>query len=147
MKTKLILALLLVSLFTACTQSVVSALTRSSCDWQFIQSVGGIAVGPPQRDQRGHVMLPVRCDVSGTQRITRRPTHINSALVCETPVVRIRDGTIFLTIRTTVAGNPKLSSRCPTADLGALAPGRYSVIYRSPGGTNHPLGSIDIPRS
>lgn len=147
MKTKLISAFMLASLFTACTRSVVSALTRSSCDWPFIQSVGGIALGPPQRDRRGHAILPIRCDVSGTQKITQRPTHLNSALVCEAPVVRIRHGTIFLTIRTTVADNPKLSSRCPAADLGALVAGRYSVIYRSPDGTSHPIGSIEIPRS
>ena len=127
-----------------CT-SVVSFAARSSRDWQFIQSVGGIALGSPQRDARRHVLLPIRCDVSGTQTITVRPTAINSALVCEPPVVRVRSSTVLLTIRTTIASDHNSNARCPAADLGALAPGEYSVIYRSPDGSQHPLGSIQIP--
>jgi predicted RNase H-like HicB family nuclease len=60
-------------------ETIISSAARSSRDWQFVQSVGGLALGTPQRDDRGHV-LPIRCDVSGTRTITVHPTAINSAL-------------------------------------------------------------------
>ena len=125
---------------------MVSGVARSSRDWQFVQSVGGIALGTPTRDRRGYVLLPVRCDVSGTQTITRHPTTMNSVLVCEPPSLRIHSGTVFLTIRTSVASSRNSDSRCPVADLGALPGGAYSVIYRSPDGSQQPIGSIEIPR-
>lgn len=117
-----------------------------SRDWQFVQSVGGLALGTPGRDDRGHVLLPLRCDVSGTQAITVQPTTMNSGLVCEAPAARVRSNTVFLTIRTFIAGSDKAEARCPAADLGAQPAGAYSVIYLSPDGSQHPLGSIQIPR-
>jgi len=129
-----------------CSSSIVSIAARSSRDWQFVQSVGGIAVGTPTRDSRGHVLLPIRCDVSGTQTVTVRPTAINSALVCESPTTRVRGSTVLLTIRTTIASSHNSNAHCPTADLGALSTGEYSVIYLSPDGSQHPIGSFQIPR-
>ena len=126
-------------------ESLVSFTARSSRDWQFVQSVGGIALGTPQRAPGGEVLLPIRCDVSGTTTITVRPTAISSALVCEPPIVRIRSSTVFLTIRTTFANRRNRDARCPPADLGALPAGNYSVIYLSPDGSQHPLGSINSP--
>ena len=125
-------------------ESFISLAARTSRDWQFVQSVGGMVVGTPQSTSRGHFLLPVRCDVSGTKAITVRPTAGSSALVCELPIVRIRSSTVFLTIRTTLAAKRNLDARCPPADLGALTAGDYSVIYLSPDGTQHPLGSIKI---
>jgi len=148
-KTKLklpILAAVALLVAVAGCETLISSAARSPRDWQFVQSVGGIALGTPQRDDRGHVLLHMRCNVSGTQTITVHPTAINSALVCEPPSVRVRSGTVFLTIRTTVATNRNSNARCPNADLGALTAGQYSVIYRCPDGSQHPLGSIQIPR-
>ena len=125
--------------------SFVAFAARSSRDWQFVQSVGGIALGTPQRDNRRHVLLPIRCDVSGTQTITVSPTAINSTLVCESPIVRVRSSAVFLTIRTSVPSKRFPNARCPDADLGTLTAGEYSVIYRSPDGSQHPLGSIQVP--
>jgi hypothetical protein len=125
--------------------SVASFATRSLCDWQFVQSVGGIALGKPHRDGRRHVLLPVHCDVSGFQTVTVAPTTINSGIVCESPLVRIRSGTVFLTVRISVASKLYASARCPDADLGVLTAGRYAVIYSSPDGSQHPLGTVQIP--
>lgn len=146
MKTKWpLLAAITFSLVAVGCTSLVSVAFRSACDWQFVQSVGGIALGTPQRDDRGHVLLPIRCNVSGFQTITVRPTTINSGIVCEPPLVRVRSSTVFLTIRTTIPSKRNPNARCPAADLGALAAGEYSVIYHSPDGSQHPLGSIQIP--
>src|SRR5881394_3841678 len=97
-------AIALLVAVAGCDTISLSAV-RSSRDWQFIQSVGGIALGTPQRDDHGDVILPIRCDVSGTRTITVHPTALNSALVCEHPSVRVRSPTVFLTIRTTMATN------------------------------------------
>jgi hypothetical protein len=132
--------------------AVILLIAVSGCnavesrDWKFVQSVGGLALGTPWRDNRGHVLLPVQCDVSGTQTITVHPTAMNSALVCEPPDTRVRSNTVFLTIRTVIAGSRKTDARCPAADVGALPAGVYSVTYLSPDGSRHPLGSIQIPR-
>ena len=129
-----------------CSSFIVSVAARSSRDWQFVQSVGGIALGTPTRDSHGHVLLPIRCDVSGTQTVTVRPTAFSSILVCEPPLIQVRATTVFLTIRTTVASNHNSDARCPTVDLGAFSAGEYSVTYLSPDGSQHPIGSIQIPR-
>ena len=134
-------------LFVACgcDSSLVAFAAGSSRDWQFVQSVGGIALGTPQRDGRGHILLPIRCDVSGTQTITVRPTAMNSALVCEPPIIRVRSSSVLLTVRTSIPSKRYPSASCPDADLGPLTSGAYSVVYASPDGSQHPLGSIQIP--
>jgi len=120
--------------FVGCTD-LISSVSRSSQDWRFVQSVGGMALGTPARDDRGHVLLPIHCDVATT----------NSGMVCLPPWVRVRGRMIYLTLRTSLPAAP-YDSRCPPADLGALAPGGYSVVYRSPGGDEHALGSIQLPQ-
>jgi hypothetical protein len=123
---------------------MVSIAASSSRDWQFVQSVGGMAIGKPARDGRGNVILPIHCNVSGTRRITTKPNGINSALVCERPSVGVRGSMIFITVRTTVASDQNSDADCPAANLGRLAPGRYSVVYRDPDGGSHPLGLIEV---
>ena len=144
MKTPVLTSIAVIFVAVGCT-SIVASTTRSSRDWQFVQSVGGIAVGTPTRDSRGHVLLPIRCDVSGVNSITTKPSTMNSALVCVAPSTRVRNSTVYLTIRTSLPAEA-YDCRCPTADLGAIAPGEYSVIYRSPRGDEHSLDSIEVPR-
>jgi len=144
MKLPVLAALALLLVAVGCT-SVVSVAARSSCDWAFVQSVGGIAVGTPRRDDRGHVWLPIRCDVSGLETITTRPTTTNSGNVCVPPRVRVRSSTVYLTVRTSLPSKRYPTSRCPDADLGELPAGRYAVVYDSPDGSEHPLGSIQLP--
>ena len=145
-KWTFIAAATLLFVAVGCGSSLVAFAARSSRDWQFVQSVGGLTLGTPQRNDRGHVLLPVRCDVSGTQTITVRPTTMNSTLVCESPIVRVRSSTVFITLRTSVPSKRYPNASCPDADLGVLTAGEYSVIYASPDGSQHPLGSIQIPR-
>ena len=140
----LLLALLLLFAGTNC-EMIVLAVSHSSRDWASLQSVGGLALGTPVRDDSGRVALPIRCDVSGTQTITVRPIGIDSGSVCERPIVRVRSNTIYLTVRTMLAGREGLGGLCPPADLGKLATGTYAVIYLDPQGSHHPLGTIQIP--
>lgn len=116
-------------------------------DWKFVQSVGGLKVGPARRLQDGRVLLPIHCDVSGLRAITRRPTTLNSGLRCLPPRVEVRTGEsiIYLTIRTGPAtGGAKASS--PPADLGQAMPGEYALRYRDPNGRSRRLRQITVPQ-
>jgi hypothetical protein len=130
-------------LASARCRSIVSDAAQLSRDWQFVQSVGGLAIGTPQRDSRGYVMLPIRCDVSGSQTITVHPTTMYSGLSCDSPAVRVSSTNICITVRAGLFS--KGDARCPPADLGKLASGDYSVFYLSPDGAQQPLGNIHIP--
>ncbi|HEY9842960.1 MAG: hypothetical protein ACAI44_14260 [Candidatus Sericytochromatia bacterium] len=111
-------------------------------DWDFVQSVGGIAVAAPVR-QGGRVLLPVRADVSGTEQISVKPVMLNSGLVCMGVSV-VRDGQeIGLTIRTGLLQRGR-DARCPAADLGDLPPGTYRIVYLSPDGSKQPLGDFSL---
>src|SRR5207248_5866168 len=128
-----------------CSSLLVTLTSCSLCDWKFVQSVGGIAVGTPARDNRGHVWLPIHCDVSGTQKITVRPTNVSGMTVCEAPVVRVRSNTIFLTIRIAYTNPWNSHAVCGPADLGRLPAGTYSVVYLGPDRSQHPIGVIQVP--
>ena len=145
-KTKFTWFILIVGLLLIATvvhQSFGSSIFSSSRDWQFIQSVGGLAIGTPHRNDRKHVILPIRCDISGTETITVHPTTGYSGLACDLPAVHVHSTNVFITVRTTLPG--KRDARCPPADLGKLAGGDYSVFYLCPDGTHEPLGSIQVP--
>jgi hypothetical protein len=149
METKRQFALLAAVVLTvagAGCATMISAASQSSLSWQSVQSFGGLALGQPQRDQRGHVILPIRCDVSGTHTITVRPTAIESALACRLPRVRVREGKIVLTIRVGFAGGRYEDARCPAADLGPVPAGQYAVEYLDPDGTRRPIGAVQVPR-
>ena len=110
-------------------------------DWQFVQSVGGLAIGSPRRDDRKHVILPIRCSLAG-DTVTRKPTTGYSGLAFDTPIVRVSSTNVFLTFRTTLPG--KRDAQCPPADLGKIAGGDYAVFYRNPDGTREPVGNIHV---
>lgn len=137
---RLIFTLLLSACLIGC-DSVTSSATNRPCDYRTIESLGGIAVGLPRLDSREHVIVPIRCDVSGTSTITCRPTRLESALACAKPDVRVTGNTIRITIRTCFIGRD-LSSRCPDIDLGRLRDGTYLVVYGDPDGNEHPIGAV-----
>ena len=127
-----------------CTAFAVWA-TRRREDWQLVQSVGGIAVGTPYRSDDGRVFLPIDFDVSGLRAITTQPTTMNSGMMCAAPLVDVGPQVISITVRTELADKGGYGPGCPDADLGDLAAGRYAVVYASPDGSEHPLGTIDVP--
>jgi hypothetical protein len=124
---------------------LASSAAGSTHDWEFVQSVGGISVGTPQRDAAGNVTLPINCDVSGTRAITVNPTAVNSGLVCEEPSVRVQGQSVYLTICTSIPSERYTSAQCPHADLGRLVPGRYAVFYGVPPDVEHSLGTVEVP--
>lgn len=105
------------------------ALVPKERSWDFVTSVGGIAVDAPKSTPRG-LLLPVRADVSGSQAISNEPTTLNSIMSCAVTSARVEGHDILVTISTALLREGG-SSRCPDAKLGRLAPGEYTVFYGS----------------
>ena len=143
-----VLSVLVLVVGVACLTNCSSLLGfafRESRGWEFVQAVGGLALGTPYHTESGDVRLPIDCDVGGRE-ITVKPTIGNSGLDCDKPDVEVREREILITVQTTLAqARQGLSCRCPDADLGALAAGHYTVTYLSPNGDEQPLGSIEVP--
>ena len=123
------------------TGLLASPAHAQSRDWAFVQSVGGLALGVPvQKDGAWH--LPIRCNVSGIEAITIKPTTLNSALACST-VARVEAQTIVLTVVTGLASSGS-SAKCPAARLGTSRTGRYAVFYSGSPAERVPLGEVNL---
>ena len=130
---------------------LLTALLLTSCgtvaesrNWEFVQSVGGIAVEQPTKSTDGW-LLPVQADVSGLRAITVTPTLLNSALSCKSVRASIEGQVIYITVVTGVAGRDR-TSICPPANLQEIRPGAYSVLYRGPNGKVVQLSKIVVGR-
>jgi hypothetical protein len=128
---------------------LVIALLLAGCglvpkeqSWEFVISVGGITVDPPQVTPSG-LTLPVRADVSGLQTISNKPTTLNSIMACSLTQAKVEGREILVTISTSLLREGG-SSQCPPAKLGKLAAGRYSVLYGSTRADAKPIGMVDV---
>jgi hypothetical protein len=108
-------------------------------DWAFVQSVGGIALGATSVSE-GQWSLVVRANVAG-EEITVKPTHANSALICESTTASVRGTNIYITINTGLVRDG-YSALCPAANLGGVKEGSYQVFYKSPNGETRKMGEI-----
>jgi len=111
-------------------------------DWAFVQSVGGMAIETPYATAAG-VMLPVRVNVSGTERITTAPRALNSGLAVK--VDASRDGDAVALRVTTVVAGPGRHASSGDVPLGNLEPGRYAIVFVEPKGGRVPVGEIAVP--
>jgi hypothetical protein len=121
-----------------CDAGLAGWLTQEQRSWTFIECVGGINV--TLKNKR----LDVDCDVSGTRRITKKPTLVNSGI----GVRKLRWTRAGSTIRLSVVTNvfeKGMSSSCGGLDLAKVPSGSYSVEYLDPDGTTHSLGMITVP--
>ncbi|MFZ9936712.1 MAG: hypothetical protein ACO3JG_06590 [Luteolibacter sp.] len=134
---KYITALILLSATTFAFSDVAGFFTKETKDWRFVQSVGGMKVSIKDTE------LLVECDVSGTKKVTVKPTMVNSALGVR-KLKHERDGnTIRLTLVTSVIGKGITTSPKPI-DLSGYPDGDYSIEYLDPDGTKHALGKITL---
>ena len=128
---------------------LIAMLSVASCsvvadqrDWDFVQSVGGIAFDSPVQGSGGWI-LPVQADVSGIRPITVKPTLLNSALACKSVEASVDGRVIYLTLVTGVVSQRR-TPICPAAELGWLDPGSYSVIYRGPDRNAVSIGEVVV---
>ncbi len=130
------------ALLLLCPLAAFAGILPERQSWDFMQSVGGISVGDPFRED-GTWFLPVSCDVSGTRKVTVEPTRLNSALAAADVRIQVKGTAVYVTVVTTMVSHNR-SSLCKPAALGNLPVGTYSVFYRDPDGTRHKLGRISI---
>lgn len=129
-------------LLLAALLSSTSALAQSR-DWAFIQSIGGLAFSPPVY-RAGAWHLPIRCNVSGAEAITTKPTAYHGTLAC-TMGVRVEGRAIVLTVMTHGESGDAFAD-CPPVRLGNLEKGRYAVFYSGSASERVEIGEAFIPR-
>jgi len=134
MKSLFLSALLIV---TSC-----SAYTAELKSWEFVQSVGGIAIYEPYQEQ-GIYYLPIKVDVSGLQEITHKPTMLNSALMCSRTGHLIVGNEVHVSIYTSVI-DKTASNNCKSIPMLNIKEGKYSVYYNTEIDGKHLLGEITI---
>lgn len=132
-----------ISLLLVIPACALGMLVGRGQTWAFMQSVGGLTIGAP-RYQKGSWSLPVECDVSGHTQVATKPTRLNPGVVWVADFIRIENDRIYLTVDAGAAPPGKAKTVCGPANLGRLKPGRYSVIYRDPDGSPHPIRTIEL---
>lgn len=108
---------------------------KNGLEFSFIQNKGGMAIGQPERNQRGEVKLPVILDLSGLSRITVEPKGVNSMIVVKKFWTKVIGSEIHISVVTTFPGKSVSSKGPGFAMLGRIKDGVYKVIYDSPDGT------------
>ena len=120
-----------------------SAILGTARTWEFMQSVGGVALGAPVA-HRGRWSLPLLCDVSGLKKFTVKPTLLNSGLVLADTKAQVVNRDILVTIETGVVKLISKGTECGEAKLGRIKVGHYTVYYRDPDGARHLVGEVDV---
>lgn len=140
-KFTIIVGLLFLTLVGLWVSFVV--LTKSSRDWNFIQTVGGIKIEDPLETEDGFY-LPIICNVSGEDSITLKPTGINSALFCLKTKTKIEGNKIYLTVITGYSIFDELKSKCKAVRIGKLKKGKYLVYYKDKSSDKQQIGEFTI---
>ena len=96
-----------------------ASLLGTERTWEFMHSVGGIALGKPVFES-GAWKLPLLCDVSGLKNFTIKPTTLNSGLVFVDTKTNVLDHDILITIETGLANFGGKSTACDAANLGNI---------------------------
>jgi len=135
--------LLFLTIILCFASSIIAALLGEERDWEFIQSVGGIAIGNPKLIN-DNWSLPIKCNVSGLQTFTVKPTMLNSGLVWADTEVRLKDSEIHISIETALHGMGSKTASCGPAELGELKSGTYIIKYLSPDMSTNYIGEINI---
>lgn len=81
MKLSRALYLLPALLLVGCSATSMRAVVDPPVSWEFLQSVGGVAVGQPRLVDT-NLWLPVTVDLSGNRSITRTPTVTDTGRKC-----------------------------------------------------------------
>jgi hypothetical protein len=131
-----------IALASACDHDSAYVATPHVATWEFMQSVGGIAIGQPEKIDDSAWVLPIRCDVSGLTTVTREPKVMHSGVVVTRMLHEIRDGDIAISIVINTPMGTARSSACPSITLKKVAPGDYRVLYMEPNKATHALGTV-----
>jgi len=143
MRKKFIIVLGVLTLLVLVLLVSFVTLTRETEDWDFIQKVGGIKTETPLETEDGFY-LPVKCNVSGLDSVTIKPTTLNSAFSCLKIKTTVNGNTIHLRVIAGLAVTKKSDCNCKAVRVGALEPGNYIVYYGDESSFEHPIGKFTI---
>jgi len=144
-QTRTILSLLIttVCVLSGC-QFVTEEITADHCDFDMIESVGGIALGTACQTDDGAWFLPLRCDLSGCTTVTREPVMVNSGLAVREIHARIEKEALLLWIESCVYTEKSSTPQTDGILLEGVEPGRYKVEYLSADGRRDAIGTVVI---
>ena len=111
----------------------MSILRRATMEKRPLSYVGQVSVGTPQV-HKGRVVLPL--NITGGRWLGDSGTALYRIQS------RVSAHTIEMTVCIALAGQEPVPKEL---HLGRLPPGQYSLVYRDPDGTRHPLGRVQIP--
>lgn len=141
---KHIAALIIIAVLPTLTAAGLSKLVTSKhADWNFIQSVGGIMVEDPIRNDKT-IWLPIICNVSGLERITIKPTTVNSALVAGKVEYKIEKDNILIHFETSLIDGQSKDVRTKGITIENIKPGVYRVEYLNPDNSRHFIRDIKV---
>lgn len=140
-----ITALILITVLpTPAVAGLSSLVTSKHADWNFIQSVGGIRISEPTRNENKTVWLPIICNVSGLEKITTKPTTVNSALVARKIEHKIKKDRILIYVKTSLIDNQNKDVRTKGIILENIKPGAYRIEYLNPDNSSRFIREIKV---
>lgn len=116
--------------------------TSHIATWDFIQSVGGIRIGEPEKKENASWALPVVCDVSGLTTISQKPTTMNSGLVVTRMLYQVAGNEIHISVVLNTPLNTSRTSQCIEIVVSGVNTGAYRVLYEEPNKAKHALGTV-----
>ena len=118
--------------------------TSHVASWGFLQSVGGIRLGAPEKKENGRWVLPVVCDVSGLTTVTHKPTTMNSGLVVTRMLYQVSGSEIRISVALNIPLRTSRTPRCTEITLSGINAGEYRVLYEEQNRSTHALGTITL---
>ena len=106
-----------------------------------IQDLGGIRALSASRSPSGSVELYLHCNLSGLETVTTTPRTVAHLGGVGSIDATVEGNRVYVTINRTVSG----SASAPPIDIGAISPGTYEILYRSPGTPDVAIGSVEVP--
>jgi hypothetical protein len=124
--------------------SIISWFTRTHCDWDFVQKVGGIEVTAVKLEN-GRSAVKVRFAPGGGQAITCKPSTINSGLIFDKTSVRVIGDEVRVKVYTALIENGRTYSDTMMVPLPKRAHGNYRLRYENPDYSFFEMGALIVP--
>jgi len=122
-----------------------TTLPAPIADWSFIQSVGGMKLGPAVQQAQSTWELPLLCDLSGKQAFTQSPTVSNTGTLIQKTIVQQEAGNIYISLVVTQTAwtlTPE-RSQCRSVKLDSTAR-VHPVFYKDGAGKTFPIGYTEF---
>jgi len=110
-----------------------------------LEDLGGIRIGEAYRHRDTKWVLAVDCNVSGSRKVTVKPTRRDHERGVRRVSSRIEGGRIYIWVLSAPPRQGPPDPECRGAFLGYPNAGRYEVWYVEPAGGEKLLGTAQVP--